>query len=323
MARRRALEPRRSPARPIGPRRFPRCLGSNLRMNRVFYHLGLFRAALALAQHLPRPALHSLARSVGRLGYWRNPAGQRALRSNLARVTDRRERDFEGLCRRNVQFFSEMLADYFLCAGNPEHAGDLVESWVGIEHLHSARSRGKGVIVVTGHLGNWELGANILAGLGLPMSIITLEEPSSELSRWRESHRQKLGVKTITVGPGHNFAFVEMIQALRRNELVAMLVDRPHEGSGSLVDFFGAPAPFSTGPALLWQHTGAAVVPAFVLRNDRGGYQSFVAPLIELESAPDPRDSLRDNTQRIAAYFETVIREHPEQWFNYVPIWNS
>jgi lauroyl/myristoyl acyltransferase len=292
-------------------------------MNRVFYHVGLFRAAQAIARQLPRPALHSLARAVGRVGYWKNPSGRAALQSNLQRITEHRERAFDALCHRNVRFFSEMLADYFLCTGNPEHAGTLVESWIGIEHLDAARSRGKGVIVVTGHLGNWELGATILAGLGLPMSIITLAEPSNELSRWREAHRQKLGIKTITVGPGHDFAFVEMIQTLRRNELVAMLVDRPYEGSGSLVDFFGAPAPFSNGPALLWQHTGAAVVPAFVLRNERGGYRSLVAPIIELEHAPDPRESLRKNTQRIAAYFETVIQQHPEQWFNYVPIWNS
>jgi KDO2-lipid IV(A) lauroyltransferase len=211
-----------------------------------------------------------------------------------------------------------MLADYFLCASGGRADG-LLREWRGLEHVEAARKRGNGVLLVTAHLGHWELGGLLLAGHGLPMTVVTLEEPTTELTRWRDAYRRRAGIHTIAVGPGHSFAFVEMLQALRRNEVVAMLVDRPYEGTGEAVRFFGRPAEFSSGPALLHQHTGAAVVPAFVLRNGTGHYTAFADAALPL--AADA--GLPQNTQLIASHFENIIRQHPEQWFNYVPIWRE
>jgi lauroyl/myristoyl acyltransferase len=89
------------------------------------------------------------------------------------------------------------------------------------------------------------------------------------------------------------------------------------------VKFFGRTTEFSTAPALLWQHTGAAVVPAFVLRNAEGRYTAFAAPAFPFTRSEDPRADLVTNTQLIATHFENVIRENPTQWFNYVPIWTA
>ncbi|MES2568614.1 MAG: lysophospholipid acyltransferase family protein [Verrucomicrobiota bacterium] len=292
-------------------------------MAKMFYSLGAFKMALTLARLIPRSLAHAIAPVIGRIGYWQNDAGRAALRVNLARVTKKAGSAFDALCASNVSHFSRMMADYFLCASEHGRARELLEEWRGIENLEQALALGKGVILVTAHLGNWEMGATLLALRGMPMSIITLEEPTNELTRWREERRRQLGIKTITVGPGHDFAFVEMIQALRRNEILAMLVDRPYEGTGTPVELFGGKTDFSTGPALLWQYTGSPVVPAFVLQNPRGRYVSFADPIIPLEGGADARTALQANTQRIATYFETVIRDHPEQWFNYVPIWNA
>ncbi|MDZ4287664.1 MAG: lysophospholipid acyltransferase family protein, partial [Prosthecobacter sp.] len=202
-------------------------------------------------------------------------------------------------------------------------AAALLSGRTGFEHLSAARAQGNGAIVVTGHLGHWELGGLMLAQHGLPLTVITLEEPSTELSRWREACRRQLGIKTITVGPGHPFAFVEMIQTLRRNELLAMLVDRPYSGTGTAVQFFGHETEFSTAPALLHQHTGASVLPAFVLQDGSGRYIMSAEPLVPMTGKPDPQAALATNTQRIAKVFEDIIRRHPEQWFNYVPIWKD
>jgi len=213
-----------------------------------------------------------------------------------------------------------MLADYFHCtAGGDVRA--LLEEWRGVEQLEAARALGRGVILVTAHLGNWELGGLLLAHRGLPMSVVTLEEPTAELTRWRDAFRLRAGIRTYAVGPGHNFAFVELIAALRRGEVVAMLVDRPYAGSGESVEFFGRRTKFSTAPALLWQHTGAAVVPAFVLRNETGRYTAFADAPLPLALHAESRAGLAANTQIVATHFENIIRQHPDQWFNYVPIW--
>ncbi len=292
-------------------------------MRGAFYSLRAFKAGLTAARLLPRFLTHEIAPILGRIGYRRNVRGRAALRANLRRVTALTGSDFDRLCARNVRQFSQMMADYFLCAGEERRAEALLDEWRGWENIETARGRGKGVIVVTAHLGNWEMGATLLALRGLPMTIVTLEEPTSDLQGWRAEHRRRLGIKTITVGPGHDFAFVEMIQALRRNEVLAMLIDRPYPGTGTAVNLFGSATEFSTGPALLWQHTGAAVVPAFVLRNERGKYVSFADPIIPLEPAEEPRAAQLANTQRIADYFESIIRQHPEQWFNYAPVFTA
>jgi len=291
----------------------------------ALYSLASFKAAYALAHLLPRPAAQALAAFVGRTAYRRKAAAQAALRANLRPVANLSGPALEALCVENVTNFSRMLADYFLCAGADaaRQCDALIEGWSGFENLAAAREAGRGTIVVTGHLGHWELGGLVLARRALPLTIVTLEEPSTELTRWREACRRRLGIKTITVGPGHPFAFVEMIQTLRRNELVAMLVDRPYAGTGAPVRLFGHDTEFSTAPALLAQHTGAAVLPAFVLRQAGGRYVSLAEPVVPMEATKDTRADLAANTQRIATAFEGIIRQYPAQWFNYVPMWTS
>ena len=292
-------------------------------MKNALYTLGAFKAAYATAHLLPRAVTQPLAAFIGRTAYRRKADAQAALRANLQLVTGLRGAALDALCLENVGHFSRMLADYFLCAGADaaRQCDALIEGWSGFENLAAARDAGRGTIIVTGHLGHWELGGLALTRHGLPLTVVTLEEPSTGLTRWREASRRRLGIKTIAVGPGHPFAFVEMIQTLRRNELVAMLVDRPYAGTGAPVQLFGHATNFSTAPALLAQHTGAAVLPAFVLRQASGRYVSRAEPVIPMPATADPRADLAANTQRLATAFETVIRQHPAQWFNYVPIW--
>jgi KDO2-lipid IV(A) lauroyltransferase len=293
-------------------------------MRRSLYTLTGFKLAFSLTHLMPRACSQWLAPRIGLAAYRRSAEAQTALRENLRLVTSLCGAALDALCAENVANFSRMLADYFLCAGPDaaRHAAGLLHARSGAEHLAAARERGRGAIVVTGHLGHWELGGLMLASHGLPLTVLTLEEPSTELTRWREACRRQLGIKTITVGPGHPFSFVEIIQTLRRNELLAMLVDRPYAGSGAPVQFFGHTTEFSTAPALLAHHTGAAVLPAFVLRDGQGGYLSTAEPIIPMEAPEDRRAALASNTQRIATAFEAIIRQHPEQWFNYTPIWN-
>jgi lauroyl/myristoyl acyltransferase len=242
---------------------------------------------------------------------------------NLRVVTGREGAALNGLVRDNVRSFCRMLADYFLCAGDRAlRAQELVTKWEGLEHLEAARARGKGTILVTGHVGHWELGGLLLALSGHPITVVTLPEPSPELMQWRETARRRLGIRTIAVGPGHDFAFVEMLRVLRNNGVLAMLVDRPYSGTGMPVQQFGHETQFSTAAATLAHHTGASIVPAFVLRQPDTRYHAFACAPVEQEKG-ELRDTLPRNVQRIADLFASVIRQHPEQWFNYVPVFSA
>jgi len=287
------------------------------------YGLLFFRIARRLATYLPRPVVLKIAEVTGMLVYRTRPQIKTILRENLSRITGRTDQALDCLCDANVFNFSQMLADYFysICH-RPEDLDDLLAGWRGLEEIQAARERGKGVILVTAHLGHWELGALLLAREGLPMNIVTAREPSQELNDWRERYRNRFGIKTITLGEDP-FAFMEVINALKRNEVVAMLVDRPSGGSAIPVQFYGGTTSFSNAPALLRRHTEAAVIPAFVLQDHCGKYISFADPEIPMDHIGAPRELMARNTQKIASIFEELIRKHPDQWHNYVRIWTD
>ncbi len=281
----------------------------------LWYRLDIFRAALRLVSMLPRDVAQEVAGAIGRAGYDFGQTGREAARENLARITGLRDLMLEEMCRENYDRFLRTLSDYFYCSLAPEEdIRGLVGEWQGFEHIVAARERGKGGILITGHLGNWELGGILLALEGVPLTVVTLEEPATGLTQWREAYRRRIGIKTVSVG-ADPFSIVAIVSALRRNEFVALLVDRPYGGSAVPVQFFGAQTCFSSAPTLLWQHTGADVIPAFVLQKPGGRYVSLLAPPVPMDT-----DGAA-NAQRIATVFETIVRRNPEQWFNYVPIW--
>lgn len=292
-------------------------------MRSPLYNLSVFKFGYASAQIIPRPIAQKIALGFAWWSLRHSEELRRVMSENLHIVTGRTGKELKLLVRDNVRSFCQMLADYFLCAGDRAvRAKELVTSWGGLENLEAARARGKGTILITGHLGHWELGGLLLALSGMPITVVTLPEPSAELMRWREVARQRLGIRTIAVGPGQEFAFVEMLRVLRGNGVLAMLVDRPYSGTGMPVKQFGHQTHFSTAAATLAHHTGASIVPAFVLRQPDTRYQAVAYPAVE-QLQGDLRETLPRNVQRIADLFESIIRQYPEQWFNYVPIFSA
>ena len=222
------------------------------------------------------------------------------------------------LARKCFHNFLRMLHDFCECAaGGTERVNAFMYERRGFQFLESGRRHGKGTLLITGHLGAWELGGMVLAADGFPVNVVTMAEPTQELNEWRHKYRERFGIKTITVG-SDKFAFVEIIQALRRNELVAMLIDRPYLNSGVPVQFFERSTLFSSAAARIWHHTQATVIPAFVVQLQPVRYGCYAYPPIDM--AADR--TIEENSQRIANVFQSIIREYPEQWYNFVPIWH-
>src|SRR6202022_4073019 len=96
-----------------------------------------------------------------------------------------------------------------------------------------------------------------------------------------------------------------------------MLTDRPYLNSGVPVNFFERSILFSAAPARIWQYTQASVIPAFVVQLNPGEYGCYSYPPIDMAA----NRTVEENSQRIANVFQAIIREFPEQWFNFVPIW--
>lgn len=192
----------------------------------------------------------------------------------------------------------------------------------GSKTFREAQKNGKGIILLAAHLGNWELGGLFFGSSGIPINIITAKDEVSEIANIRASVRGLHNVKTITI-EDDPFYFIDIVNALKRNEIVAMLIDRYERNNGVLIDFFGEPAYFPPGPVLLARSTGCVVLPAFTVMDKDGNYKTAVGSIIKMEFSDDKERDIYVNLKKIVKVFEQYIKEYPDQWYNFTPIWSK
>jgi KDO2-lipid IV(A) lauroyltransferase len=188
----------------------------------------------------------------------------------------------------------------------------------GWRHLVAARSRGHGVILLTAHLGPWEMGGALLAGRGVPFSAVARPHRDSRVTRFFDRIRERAGVSVIAA----DGAVHEALDVLRRNGIVALLADRVARGSGAEVPFFGRSARLCRSPAALALRTGACILPAFALHGRDGRLRLvFDRPIVPRRRGGE--GSMEWAVTRCAAALERRIRLHPDQWFAFERIWDE
>jgi len=291
--------------------------------NNPWYRASVLEAASGLARLAGREGARNIANFLARLS-WRVTGPQLDLaRANLRVVTGLQGEALERLVHENLRGFLRTMADYaWGLQADPVEIHAALASPAGAHHMDAAASAGKGILLVTGHLGNWELGALHMAERLPKLTVVTLEEPAAELTEWRAQYRKRLGVETIVIGRDP-FAFVDIVKALQRGETVAMLIDRPYSEAAVQVPFCNRTAWFSNGPATLWRLTGALVLPVFMTETVDGRYRPTALPPVPFESHADGKKESQENTRRLAEAFEPMIRKHAAQWYQYTPIFEE
>lgn len=185
------------------------------------------------------------------------------------------------------------------------------------EYLDQARSKGKGVIILTAHLGNWELGGLVIALLGYPLLAVVLPHKSSKVNDFFNSKRESKGVGVIPLGR----AVRQCLNYLRNNKMVALVGDRDFTRKGTIVDFFGRPAIFPDGPAAIALKTQALIVPAFMLMNKNGTFRFKIEKPIELTAGDGNKEGLAGLIRQYKGIFEDYIKKYPEQWYMFRRFW--
>ncbi|MCP4602159.1 MAG: lysophospholipid acyltransferase family protein [Proteobacteria bacterium] len=180
--------------------------------------------------------------------------------------------------------------------------------------LDRALAEEKGVIFVTGHLGNWELMAITLASLGYPISTIAKESYDSRFTKLIDRFRRDAGVQAIYRGqPG---ASATMLRALKENRVLGFLIDQDTSVPSMFVPFFGRPAYTPTGAAVLAVRKGIPIVVGTIHRTADGGHV--------VEIAPCPvRQDVKETTAELTHQLETRIRSHPSQWIWFHKRWKT
>jgi len=247
---------------------------------------------------------------------------RRILLKNLAVILDRPETHpaVRQAARRVFKNYGLYLVDYVQM--NRPH-GFLLPEERGTHHIRQALDEGRGAILVTPHLGNWELGAVTFAARSHALYALTLRDDEGRVQDFRDSARGTLGVATIHMD-GENYATVlRIVNLLRDNQVVAMLGDRWEEGRKVAVTFFGRKVWFPAGAAALALASGAPIIPAYTVARRGGTYLAWMDPPIRVERGGGAAAAalIAAKTQEIAAAFEAVIRHYPDQWYHFFDYW--
>jgi len=269
--------------------------------------------AVKLLGILPRGLARAVAAGGARLMLALLPKLRKTAEFNLKLAfPEMSEAQRSELLRKMTRNLGWMAAEF---ARFPKYTRENIERIVildGQENFLAGRERGKGVLFLTGHFGAWELSSFAHAVYGFPLHYMARPLDNRRLDEMINRYRCLSGNKPIF----KNESARVMLRALKEAGTVGILADQnTMRDEGAFVDFFGMPACTTTGIARVALHTGAAVVPAYVVWEAAlGKYRLRFEPPVELVRTGDTDRDILENTQRFTRVIEEIIRKYPEQW---------
>lgn len=190
-------------------------------------------------------------------------------------------------------------------------AGAARLTFEGVEHLRAAEAQGRGVMVISGHFGNWELVTPALHRLGAELSIVTRPPNNPWVAAWIASLRARVGaVHQIPKGRDGTRA---MFSTLRRGETLLMLIDQ-HLAQGIPAPLFGVAAMTTHAPAILAERLNVPVVPMSVRRTEGAHFQIGFHPAVEFAHSGNSARDILEMTTALNGFIEAEIRRRPEHW---------
>jgi KDO2-lipid IV(A) lauroyltransferase len=243
---------------------------------------------------------------------------RRAVRENLKVIfPEKSEREIKRIRIRMFRNFAKYLVDFFRFS---KLDSEYIKRNIKIENIHyinEALSNGKGVITLTAHLGNWELGGVVIALLGYPFWAVALPHKYKKIDNFFNFQRQSKGVRVIPLGK----AVRSCLNVLKENEIVALVGDRDFTEKGVAIDFFGRSTFFPEGPAAFSLKTGAIIVPGFMVRNEDDSFTlKMEKPLGYIPTYDKDKDLIR-LIERYKITIENYIRKYPDQWYMFRRFW--
>jgi KDO2-lipid IV(A) lauroyltransferase len=270
---------------------------------------GLF----GLFRFLPERAACRLGEGLGRFVFWLDRRHQTVALDNLrlAFGAEKNDRELRSIAQRSYQHLGLSLAELARVMFSPPQR---VMEWVrieGLDHFIDAHKKGRGVLYLTAHLGNWELMALIQSLQGYPINVVARPVDNPLLEGLLSRLRSRWGNRVVRKGG----ALREVLKLLKRGETVGFLLDQNVAfDQGVFVDFFGRSACTHKTLALLALKTGASVLPAFIFREEGNRHRIVIESPVSLEETGDAERDLVANTQKFTSLIESYIRKHPDQW---------
>jgi len=282
-------------------------------LNYILYKIGQF-----IALHFPLKIAYKLAVFVSDLHYIVADKDRLAVKENLKAIfPEKSDREINRIRIRMFRNFAKYLVDFFRFS---KIDNEYTKRNIRLENIHyidEALSKGKGAIILSAHIGNWELGSVVVAVLGYPLWIVALPHKHKNVNNFFNFQRQLKGIKVIPLGR----AVRRCLNILKDNGIVALAGDRDFTEKGIVLDFFGKPTFLPEGPAAFCLKTGAPIVPAFMLRDKDDKFTLRIGKPLEGAISNNDKKYLQELIIRYKTIIEDYIRSYPEQWYMFRRFW--
>ncbi|HEY5638640.1 MAG TPA: hypothetical protein VIW01_01155 [Dehalococcoidia bacterium] len=272
---------------------------------------------------LPLPLLYFIAEIVGRAGYTLAPAARRNVWDNLRHVMpdapETRLRETAKAVFRNVAYYYADLAQLPRMDIDRFFRERLIYSGIE-EYIRPNLKEGRGVVMLSAHIGNAEMAGQGLVPLGIPCFAVTEPVKPERLSRMLNTIRMTHGVEFMPVGVP---SAKRIVRTLRDGGTVALMGDRDIHGPKMLLPFFGEETWMPTGPVEVALRTGAAIVPSFSSRRGRYVIDADAEPPIEIDRTGDLQADVRTAMLEYISRLEARLRAEPDQWMVLERLWDA
>jgi KDO2-lipid IV(A) lauroyltransferase len=275
--------------------------------------------AFSLARVLPRGMCQFLATLLARLYLVFAKKSKTALGNNLKVVLGEKadEKEVERHIRLVFLNFGRYLADFLKFF---RISRESIFNYVEVENSHNidlCREKGKGVICVTAHLGNWELGGGVVAAMGYKMNAIVWEHPDKRINKFFMDQRVNNKINVIPLG----MRLKECFRALRKNEVLAIVADKDYTGDTEKMSFFGKTADMPRGAAVLSVKTGAPILVCAVVRKPDNTFKLHFSDPIYPGEKDESGKAVRECMEQYLGVLEIYIKQNPDQWYTFYNVW--
>ncbi len=295
------------------------CFVTGWRNERIYKLLVKF---LTWGSSISDERLDFLSSVAGDLWFTLDAKHRKVSLSNLFLVKDRLERaygsplgsrDLYAISRQNFRHITRVFLEIPRFRSITAENVQRFVRCTGAKEIKKASSEGKGVILLTGHFGNWELTAHVAPFfLGTPINIIARPLDFPPLERLVTEIRCGTGNRVFA----RRSSARKVLKSLKNNEIIGILQDqRSSKHEGIVAPFMGRPALTHKGMAILATRTGAAVIPVFSHREKSGRYHIEIHPRVYLFNTGDVKKDILLNTMLFNRILENQVVKYPEQWF--------
>ncbi len=285
----------------------------------------LYVMGFSLAKVLPIGACYVIADLGARLYYIFAGKDRAALKANLKVVLGDEVDD--ATLNRHVwevfRNFAKYLADFFKF---PRLDKDYITRLVKCDKLNfldECISEGKGAVIVSAHLGNWELGGAVVSALKYPLQAIVLEHNNEQITEFFERQRAINEMSTIKIGTHPSMEQMKKcLNVLKQNELLVVVGDKDYTNNGLYVDFFEKKALMPKGPAIFSLRTGAPIIVIVLTREKNDKFTLHIERPIKYKPTGEFEKDVRTLMGKYIEQMEKYIRDYPGQWYAFRKIWN-